>query len=79
MADILTPVLAAPAVPPLAEGIDDLERGFQYLLRGDFDSAVVAWATWLQAHPKDQMAERCAADSKPPRGCRGLVEARDDG
>jgi len=65
--------------PPIADGLDDLERGFQYLLRGDFDSAVVSWATWLQAHPKDPMAEKVRGGLEAAARLRGLVEARYDG
>ena len=62
--------------PPIADGIDDLERGFQYLLRGDFDSAVVSWALWLQSHPKDAMAEKVRTGLEAAARLRGLVEAR---
>ena len=64
--------------PPIADGIDDLERGFQYLLRGDFDSAVVSWALWLQSHPKNAMAEKVRAGLEAAARLRGLVEARYD-
>jgi TolA-binding protein len=63
-------------LPPMADGLDDLERGFQYALRGDFDSAVVAWATWLQGHPKDPMAEKVRGGLEAAARLRSLVEAR---
>lgn len=69
---------AAPAPPPITDGLDDLERGFQYLLRGDFDSAVVSWGLWLQAHPKDAMVERVRGGLEAATRLRGLVEARYD-
>jgi hypothetical protein len=91
VADLATPVIAAPVVPapaapaapvarvaPVAEGLDDLERGFQYLLRGDFDSAVFSWATWLQSHPKDAMTEKVRGGLEAAARLRGLVEARYD-
>jgi len=92
VADVATPVVAPPAVPspapraapasrapagaPMPDGADELERGFQFVLRGDFDSAVVAWATWLQAHPKDDMTERVRGALEAAARLRALVEAR---
>jgi hypothetical protein len=76
--DELPPLAPLREPPPIAEGIDDLERGFQYLLRGDFDSAVVSWATWLQSHPKDAMAEKVRGGLEAAARLRGLVEARYD-
>lgn len=64
--------------PPIADGVDDLERGFRYLLRGDFDGAVLSWATWLQAHPKDAMAERVRGGLEAAARLGGLVQARYD-
>jgi hypothetical protein len=94
VADMATPVvatqvLAAPIVqpapaavphtpPPMPDGTDDLERGFQYVLRGDFDSAVVSWATWLQSHPKHDMTDRVRGGLEAAARLRGLVEARYD-
>src|SRR6185312_10448625 len=63
---------AAPAPAPMPDGIDDLERGFQFVLRGDFDSAVVSWATWLQAHPKHDMTERVRGGMEAAARLRGL-------
>ena len=74
--DDLPSLTAKHEPPPMADGIDDLERGFQYLLRGDFDSAVVSWATWLQSHPTDEMAEKVRAGLEAAARLRGLVEAR---
>lgn len=74
--DDLPPLTSAHEPPPIADGIDDLERGFQYLLRGDFDSAVVSWATWLQSHPKDATAEKVRTGLEAAARLRGLVEAR---
>jgi hypothetical protein len=89
VADMPTPVLASQAVtppmslhavaPPIADGTDDLERGFQYLLRGDFESAVASWAAWLQSHPKDEMTEKVRGGLEAAARLRGLVEARYDG
>ena len=76
--DDLPPLTPQREAPPIAEGIDDLERGFQYLLRGDFDSAVVSWATWLQSHPKDAMVEKVRGGLEAAARLRGLVEARYD-
>jgi hypothetical protein len=76
--DDLPPLSAKHEPPPIADGIDDLERGFQYLLRGDFDSAVVSWALWLQSHPKDAMAEKVRTGLEAAARLRGLVEARYD-
>jgi hypothetical protein len=76
--DDLPPLAPAYQPPPMADGLDDLERGFQYLLRGDFDSAVVSWATWLQTHPKDAMAEKIRVGMEAAARLRGLVEARYD-
>lgn len=78
VADMPTPVVAPPVVPAPAmpDGTDDLERGFQYVLRGDFDSAVVSWATWLQSHPKDDMTDRVRGAMEAAARLRGLVEAR---
>jgi hypothetical protein len=81
VADVATPVIAPPVVPPppaMVDGIDDLERGFQFVLRGDFDSAVTSWATWLQSHPKDGMTERVRGGLEAAARLRGLVEARYD-
>jgi len=74
----LAPVPRAGAVhaPPVADGTDDLERGFQYLLRGDFDSSVAVWAAWLQSHPKHAMAEQVRGGVDAAARLRGLVEAR---
>ncbi len=74
--DDLPPLIAKHEPPPIADGIDDLERGFQYLLRGDFDSAAVSWALWLQSHPKDAMAEKVRTGLEAAARLRGLVEAR---
>ncbi len=74
--DDLPPLAPGYQAPPMADGLDDLERGFQYLLRGDFDSAVVSWATWLQSHPKDAMAEKIRVGMEAAARLRGLVEAR---
>ncbi len=74
--DDLPPLTAKHEPPPMADGIDDLERGFQYLLRGDFDSAVVSWALWLQSHSNDAMAEKVRAGLEAAARLRGLVEAR---
>ncbi len=76
--DELPPLTPLHEPPPIADGLDDLERGFQYLLRGDFDSAVVSWATWLQSHPKDAMAEKVRGGLEAAARLRGLVEARYD-
>jgi hypothetical protein len=76
--DELPPLTARQEPSPIADGIDDLERGFQYLLRGDFDSAVVSWATWLQSHPTDAMAEKVRIGLEAAARLRGLVEARYD-
>jgi hypothetical protein len=70
--------VAAVAAPPIAEGIDDLERGFQYVLRGDFESAVVSWATWLRSHPKDDRTEKVRDGLEAAAQLRGLVEAHYD-
>lgn len=88
VADVPTPVVApfvvpappaAQAPPPIADGADDLERGFQFVLRGDFDSAVTSWAAWLQSHPRDAMTERVRGGLAAAEQLRGLVEARYDG
>jgi hypothetical protein len=76
--DDLPPLSEKREPPPIADGLDDLERGFQYLLRGDFDSAVVSWALWLQAHPKDAMVEKVRGGLEAAARLRGLVEARYD-
>jgi uncharacterized protein DUF4388 len=76
--DDLPPLAEKHEPPPIADGLDDLERGFQYLLRGDFDSAVVSWALWLQAHPKDAMVEKVRGGLEAAARLRGLVEARYD-
>ena len=76
--DELPPLSAKHEPAPIADGLDDLERGFQYALRGDFDSAVVSWATWLQDHPKDAMAEKVRGGMEAAARLRGLVEARYD-
>ncbi len=76
--DDLPPLAEKHEAPPIADGLDDLERGFQYLLRGDFDSAVVSWALWLQAHPKDAMVEKVRGGLEAAARLRGLVEARYD-
>ena len=76
--DELPPLTPRTEAPPLQDGIDDLERGYQYCLRGDFDSAVVSWATWLQAHPKDPMHEKIRVGMEAAARLRGLVEARYD-
>lgn len=72
------PRAAAPVAkaPPVADGADELERGFQYLLRGDFESAVAAWGTWLHAHPKDAMTDSVRGGLDAAARLRGLVEAR---
>ena len=91
VADIATPVLAPPVVSPprapggraetrdaapVADGIDELERGFQFVLRGDFDGAIVAWTSWLRVHPGDDMSERVRGGLEAVARLRGLVEAR---
>jgi Domain of unknown function (DUF4388) len=76
--DDLPPLSPDYAPAPMPEHIDDLERGYQYALRGDFDSAVVSWATWLQSHPKDAMAEKIRGGLEAAARLRGLVEARYD-
>jgi len=76
--DDLPPLSQKHEPPPIADGLDDLERGFQYLLRGDFDSAVVSWALWLQAHPKDAMVDKVRGGLEAAARLRGLVEARYD-
>jgi hypothetical protein len=76
--DDLPPIVGDYRPAPMPETLDDLERGYQYLLRGDFDSAVVSWATWLQSHPKDAMAERVRGGLEAAARLRGLVEARYD-
>ena len=76
--DDLPPLTARHEPPPIADGIDDLERGFQYLLRGDFDSAVVSWAIWLQSHPNDAMADKVRGGLEAAARLRALVEARYD-
>ena len=86
VADVPTPVVAPPVVPspavapsaapPIADGADDLERGFQFVLRGDFDSAVDSWAAWLQSHPRDGMTERMRGALQAAAQIRALVEAR---
>ncbi len=76
--DELPPLAPRTEPPPLKDGIDDLERGYQYCLRGDFDSAVVSWATWLQANPKHAMAEKIRVGMEAAARIRGLVEARYD-
>ncbi|MFI5230900.1 MAG: DUF4388 domain-containing protein [Gemmatimonadales bacterium] len=78
VADVPTPVVAPLAVPPppVADGADDLERGFQYVLRGDFQSAVGSWATWLQAHPRHDMTGRVRDGLESAARLRALVEAR---
>ena len=64
---------AAPAAAPVADGLDDLERGFQYVLRGDFDGAVVSWATWLQSHPT---ARHDGQGARRARGGRAAARHR---
>ena len=76
--DDLPPLAARQEAPPIADGLDDLERGFQYLLRGDFDSAVVSWAVWLQANPKHAMTDKIRLGLEAAARLRGLVEARYD-
>ena len=71
-----SPVVAAAAAPPIADGADDLERGFQFVLRGDFDSAVDSWAAWLRSHPRDGMTERVRGALQAAAQLRALVEAR---
>jgi hypothetical protein len=65
--------------PPAAENAGDLERGYQFLRRGDFDGAVASWEAWLRAHPKDAMTEKIRAGLDAAARLRGLVEARFDG
>ncbi len=77
-ADDLPPLAPKQEAPPIADGLDDLERGYQYLLRGDFDSAVVSWAVWLQANPKHEMTEKTRLGLEAAARLRGLVEARYD-
>jgi uncharacterized protein DUF4388 len=76
--DDLPPLAAKHEAPPMADGLDDLERGYQYLLRGDFDSAVVSWAVWLQSHEKHELAEKVRGGLEAAARLRGLVEARYD-
>jgi Domain of unknown function (DUF4388) len=76
--DDLPPLAAKHEAPPIADGLDDLERGYQYLLRGDFDSAVVSWAVWLQSHDKHELAEKIRGGLEAAARLRGLVEARYD-
>jgi hypothetical protein len=64
--------------PPIADGADDLERGFQYLLRGDFDGAAGSWASWLRSHPLNPMAEDVRGGLNAVVRLRGLVSARYD-
>jgi hypothetical protein len=74
VADVPTPVTPSPAVSAL--DIDDLERGYQGVLRGDLDIAVYSWATWLQAHPDDAMTEQVRGGLEAAVRLRVLLEAR---
>ena len=67
---------AAAHAPPVADGADDLERGFQYLLRGDFDSSVTVWGAWLQSHPTHAMAQHVRGGVEAAARLRALVESR---
>lgn len=72
-------VAAASREPPrVADGIDELERGFRNLLRGDFDGAVTAWSAWLRSHPDDAMTEPVRGGIEAAGRLLGLVRARYD-
>ncbi len=71
-------VNAAPAMgaPPAAAVVDDLERGYVAVAQGDFDTAVKAWAHFLQAHPKHDMADEVRSGLEASARLRRLLEAR---
>ena len=62
--------------PPTAEQVDDLERGYRALKRGDFDGAVKAWAQLLQTHPRHELAEKIRGGLESAARLRSLMEAR---
>jgi hypothetical protein len=85
VADEPTPVIATRTVetasaeaptPPLADGLGELDRGYQYLLRGDFSSAVSAWSAWLQTHAGDPLAPKIRDGMHAAARLHALVEAR---
>jgi hypothetical protein len=77
-AEAAAPASDRPAPPPLADGTDDLERGFQFALRGDFKSAMTSWNTWLQSHPRHDWTGRVRVGLDAATRLRALVEARYD-
>ena len=70
------PAMPETVVPPTAEQVDDLERGYLSLKRGDFDSAVKAWAQFLQTRPNHEMADRLRGGLEAAARLRSLLEAR---
>ena len=70
-------VAAMPSTdPPSQEDVDDLERGFACLQRGDFNAVVKAWAQYLQTHPTGEWSERVRFALDAAARLRGLLEER---
>ncbi|HLA90863.1 MAG TPA: DUF4388 domain-containing protein [Gemmatimonadaceae bacterium] len=73
----VAPPAPMPSVePPTNEQVDDLERGFLAVQRGDFDSAVKAWAQFLQTHPNKDWSQRVRGGLEAAARLRALLEAR---
>jgi hypothetical protein len=62
------------AEPPVPEQVDDLERGFLCLKRGDFDGVVKAWAQFLQTNPNKAGSDRLRGGLEAAARLRSLLE-----
>ena len=62
--------------PPSQEEVDDLERGFACLQRGEFNGTVKAWAQYLQTHPTGEWSERVRFALDAAARLRGLLQER---
>jgi hypothetical protein len=60
--------------PPTPEQVDDLEKGFAALQRGDFEGTMRAWAQFLHTRPHHEMADRLRDGLDAASRLRSLVE-----
>jgi hypothetical protein len=71
-------VAPMPSAEPLVpEQVDDLERGFLCLKRGDFDGVVKAWAQFLQTNPNKAGSDRLRGGLEAAARLRSLLEEHD--
>ena len=63
-------------VPPTPEPVDDLDRGFDAVQRGDFEGTIRAWAQFLHTRPHHELAGRLREGLEAASRLRSLVEAR---